>query len=902
MNDGEDIRPAEEIPAEAAPPTAEPVCDDSEENGTMAVHQKSTNGYFRAMIDKNFLEYASYVIGSRAIPDVDDGLKPVQRRIMWTLYQIYDNGRPTKTANVIGNAMHYHPHGDASIGDAIVVLANKGGCVEKIETDPKTRESKSFFYNIPYFIHKEGNFGNIISGSPAAAPRYTECALTRLAYETMFNNDITDFVPNYDGRKKEPTLLPAKIPALLMLGSDGIAVGMSTTVLPHNFNELIDAEIAELRGEEFHLFPDFQQGGVMDVREYDDGNGKITLRAKIDIEGRDLIIREIPATCDTKSLMASIKRAADKNKIRISTMDDFSTDHVEIRLTPTRGYDPEKTRQGLFMYTDCAVSISPKLIVLKEHRPVQMSVTEVLKRNVQKLLEYLRREFEIELDRLNEQRHAKTLAQLFFENRIYKRIEECKDQEEEYREVQEGLAPFRKQLLRDISNEDIDKLLALPVRRIARFDIEKNERELRDIAARIKEVKHHLANLVEFAIGYLSELKKKYGADFPRRTEIENFEQIDRKQAALNNIKIGWDRKNGYIGTAVKSDDVVVCNEFDRFVCTVKSGEYQVIALPPEKLYIGRMYDFRRYDDKGVFGIVYRDKKTGKFYGKRSSVGGYILEKKYRFCPEGCQLELLTPRADAIYRMLTVDGKGKEAEEELNLMELPLRSPKARGVLISGKTVSKLTHLRYLTEEEMTAFAAAEPAAAEETPPNDSAVQEEKNDGADNSDALQKQTETAVQAAAAPGQEKNITEEIAENTVASAGSGETAAAIKDNAAGETENAEDTAATEDNAAEETNTAENVSENSSAAAGESDAAESVKNTPATGEDAPQESIAGEEAETDAAEVAAGDESFELDSVQDNSARRKTSAAKPKKPASPTPPQDEENFGIVQPEFGF
>ena len=451
----------------------------------------------------------------------------------------------------------------------------------------------------------------------------------------------------------------------------------------------------------------------MDVREYDDGNGRIVLRAKIEIDGRDLVIREIPASCTTASLIASIEKAAEKNKIRVSSISDFTTDRVEIRVTPTRGYDPEKTLKGLYMYTDCSVSISPKLTVLCEHRPVQMSVTEVLKRNVRKLLGYRRREFEIELERLNESRHAKTLAQLFFENRIYKRIEECPDQESTYKEVFEGLAPFRDQLRRDVTKEDVDRLLSLPVRRIARFDIEKNQREIREIEARIKEVKRRLAHLVDDTIGYLADLKEKYGANFPRRTEIEQIGKIDRKSAALNNIKIGWDRRNGYVGTSVKSDDIVVCNEFDRFLCTTKKGVYRLIPLPPEKLFVDKLYDFRRYEEGVVFGVIYREKKSGKYYGKRSTIGGFILEKEYRWAPEGCQLELLTPRPDAIYTMTETDGRGRERNSELNLMELPLRSPKARGMLLTAKQ-SRFTHQRWLTPEELAVFAQTEEEAAED--------------------------------------------------------------------------------------------------------------------------------------------------------------------------------------------
>ena len=688
-------------------PAAENTDSTAADNEVSVVRKRGSNEYFRQMMDRNFLDYASYVIGSRAIPDVDDGLKPVQRRILWTLYQNYDNGRPTKTANIVGNTMHYHPHGDASIGDAIVVRANKGGCIERMEMDNDGVE-KLRHINTPYFIHKEGNFGNILTGSPAAATRYTECALSKLAYETMFNNDITNFVPNYDGRKKEPTQLPAKVPSLLMLGSDGIAVGMSTLILPHNFNELIDAEIAHLRGEEFEMYPDFQQGGIMDVREYNDGNGKITLRARIDIEGRELVIREIPATTTTASLMASIERAVEKNKIRIAagSLNDYTTDQVEIRLTPMRGYDPEKTREGLFMYTDCSVSISPKMTVICDRRPVQMSVSEVLKRNTAKLQEYLKREFEIEEGRLLEAKHAKTLAQLFFENRIYKRIEECRSQEEEYQEVYEGLAPFRDQLLRDVTNEDIDKLLALPVRRIARFDIEKNQQEIKAILDRLKEVRHHLKHLVEYTIGYLEDIKARYGKNFPRRTEIEQIEKIDRTRAALNNIKVFWDRKNGHVGTNIKSDDVIMCNEFDKLLCVKRSGSYKIYDIP-DKLHVDKLYDFRKYDAKQEFGIIYSEKKTGKFYGKRSTIDKFIKEKEYMLCPEGCRLELFTPRTDAVYDLEIEMKRGGNKHEELNLMTLPVRTPKARGFLITGNII-KITHSRYLDEDELAAFAAAE--------------------------------------------------------------------------------------------------------------------------------------------------------------------------------------------------
>ena len=627
----------------------------------------AVNQYFHSMVDRNFLEYASYVIKDRAIPDVDDGLKPVQRRILWAMHKV-DDGRTHKAAFVVGEVMgKYHPHGDASIKDALVVLANK-----------------------------EGNFGNIITGSAAAASRYIECGLAPLAREVLFNDDITELVDTYDGRHMEPVVLPVKIPSLLMLGADGIAVGMATKIMPHNFCELLEAQIAVLENRPFELYPDFLQGGLMDVSEYNDGNGKITLRAKIELDGRRLIIREIPASTTTESLIASIEKAAEKGKIKIASVNDYTAKEVEIEIVPMRGYDPQKALQALYMYTDCAVTISANLTVIRENRPAVMSVTGVIHRNTEKLLEYLQRELEIALNRQNELFHAKTLAQIFFENRIYKRIEECKSQEEEYAEVHAGLAPFRELVRRDITNDDIDKLLALPVRRISRFDIEKNQQELREIERKIAEIRHNLKNLTDYAKNYLTDLLNRYGANFPRRTEIEKLEKIDRKAAALSNIKVGWDRKNCYIGTQVKSEDSVMVSEFDQLLCVQRSGRYKIINIP-DKIFIDRLYEFRKQDSELDFGVIYKDQKSGKFYGKRSIISKFITDREYMLCPEKCRLELLTPRADAIYQ-LKFDGR--KPPVEINLMELPQRSPKARGILI-GNNISKITFVRYLTEEEL---------------------------------------------------------------------------------------------------------------------------------------------------------------------------------------------------------
>lgn len=842
----------------------------------------AVNQYFHSMVDRNFLEYASYVIKDRAIPDVDDGLKPVQRRILWAMHKV-DDGRTHKAAFVVGEVMgKYHPHGDASIKDALVVLANK-----------------------EYFIEKQGNFGNIITGSAAAASRYIECGLAPLAREVLFNDDITELVDTYDGRHMEPVVLPVKIPSLLMLGADGIAVGMATKIMPHNFCELLEAQIAVLENRPFELYPDFLQGGLMDVSEYNDGNGKITLRAKIELDGRRLIIREIPASTTTESLIASIEKAAEKGKIKIASVNDYTAKEVEIEIVPMRGYDPQKALQALYMYTDCAVTISANLTVIRENRPAVMSVTGVIHRNTEKLLEYLQRELEIALNRQNELFHAKTLAQIFFENRIYKRIEECKSQEEEYAEVHAGLAPFRELVRRDITNDDIDKLLALPVRRISRFDIEKNQQELREIERKIAEIRHNLKNLTDYAKNYLTDLLNRYGANFPRRTEIEKLEKIDRKAAALSNIKVGWDRKNCYIGTQVKSEDSVMVSEFDQLLCVQRSGRYKIINIP-DKIFIDRLYEFRKQDSELDFGVIYKDQKSGKFYGKRSIISKFITDREYMLCPEKCRLELLTPRADAIYQ-LKFDGR--KPPVEINLMELPQRSPKARGILI-GNNISKITFVRYLTEEELEEL--KKRAATEEI--NDS----DDESGTDGT-ATQEIDDTVAETSEDGGEEQ--TQEM-ENSAAESPDRDDAdsAEIPD-----AEAAADAEASEDS---------KVPETSEPAPEETDAAEPVPAVPETSDPVPDETDAAdavpETTEPEPAENRAEGEGNELISEpgslldapapEPEKRRRVRRTAKFGK-GETTPPasagnaeseekssagkdddHDDNDFGIIQPEFGF
>ena len=693
----------EEQPAPESFDSSEPE-DDSE----VAQAQKGTNSRLRAMMDTNFIEYASYVIKDRAIPDVDDGLKPVQRRILWAMHR-GDDGTFRKAANIIGDTMKFHPHGDASIGDALVVLANK-----------------------ELFIEKQGNFGSIITGHPAAAPRYIEARLSPLGREIVFNDSITKVVDSYDGRDVEPVSFPVKIPSLLLMGADGIAVGTNTRIMPHNFNELLNAQIAILQDRDFEIYPDFLQGGIMDASKYEDGNGKITVRAKIDIDGRNLIIREIPPFTNTEKLMESIERAVSKGKIKIATIHDLTAKEVCIEIVPQRGYDPMRALQALYSYTDCSMTVTLNLMVIKENRPVRMSVHDVLKRNTEKLLEYLRTELLNEIGKLLEKLLSRTLAQIFVEERIYKRIETCKTNEAILKEVRNGLEKFRSEwspiveLLREnmenrgyaeddkdairkmdqlskgiIPDEDIETLLAIPIRRISLFDIEKNKKEMQEIQTQLDLDNKHLKRLKNYAVKYLQALLDKYGEAFPRRTqiELEGFEKIDKEKIALNNIRVYWDRKACYVGTSVKSEDVVVCNEFDHLLCVERKGNYKIIDIP-EKIFIDRLYEFRKYDKTTEFGIVYSDTKTGKVYYKRSVIGQFIKDKEYRICPEHCRLELITPRPNALYECRIDTPIRARQLQTINLMNAPQRSPKAGGALLFPRKLLKITFIKYLDGTE----------------------------------------------------------------------------------------------------------------------------------------------------------------------------------------------------------
>lgn len=642
------------------------------ESVEVATHEQGQSD-IRGMFDRHFLEYASYVIKDRAIPDIDDGLKPVQRRILHSLNRM-DDGKFHKVANVIGHTMQFHPHGDSSIGSALVNLANKN-----------------------FLIDRQGNFGNIMTGDVASAARYIECRLTPMAREVLFNKELTEFVDSYDGRNREPVTLPCKLPLLLMQGAEGIAVGMATKIMPHNFCELINAQISIIKGEPFQLFPDFQQGGIMDVSDYQDGNGKLKIRAKIEKSkesSKVLVIREIPPTTTTESVIHSIEEANRKNKIKISAIHDYTAENVEIEVILQRGVNQDKAMMALFAYTDCEVSISPNLMLIKNNRPVCMSVTEVLKHNTERLVDLLKRELELELGKLEDMFHAKTLEQIFIEKRIYKEIEECTSYEEVIEAVESGLKPYRELLKRDVTKEDIERLLEIRIKRISRFDINKNRKEIADIVDRIDEVVGNLCNLRKYTITFLKNMLQKYGANYGRRTVMDRFEQFDLRKVALKNVKVGYDRGNGMLGTAVKSDDTLACTEFDRLIIfSKKDGECKVIPIP-DKLYIGKGNEVFKADKTQIYSMIYRDKKNDTVYAKRFRAAQYIMEKAYNTVPKGCRIDRIYLNAGVVVRCEFEPAKRQQVTFcDIVFDDITMRSLTARGFKVTDKKVNKYTLL-----------------------------------------------------------------------------------------------------------------------------------------------------------------------------------------------------------------
>ena len=627
------------------------------------------------LMASNFIEYASYVVKERAIPHINDGLKPVQRRILHSLYEM-DDGRYHKVANVIGHTMQYHPHGDASINSALVVLANK-----------------------EYFIDKQGNFGNIVTGDAASAARYIECRLTQLARDVLFNPEITEYEDSYDGRNSEPVTLPAKTPVLLMLGAEGIAVGMSTRILPHNFNELLQAQIAILQGESYEVYPDFLTGGLADVSDYRDGLGKIKVRARIEVpDKKTLIIRELPAGSTTESLISSIEDAVRHNKIKISSIKDYTAEEVEIQIKLPRGVYAQETLKQLYAYTDCEYTISSQTLIIRDNRPVQLRISEIIQHYTDQLVEYLKQELNLDLHKHKERVHQKTLTRIFIENRIYKSIEDCETYESIMQTVTEGLEPFKHELQREVSTEDIEKLLQLHIRRISQFDIERNKQDIEKLQEKIKEIQHNLDNLTQFAIDFLQNLLDKHGEYYPRRTEITELGAVDAREVALKNIKVGHDRQRGFVGSEVKNsnkgEDYLVCTEYDRLVLLGNDGRYRVVGVP-KKRYVGPTKYVLKADKNQVYAMIYRDRKTGKYYAKRFRIDRYILDREYRAAPDNAFIERLYPDPTTLVRCEFKPGKRQKHQSiDVDFTKYPLRSASARGFKIAEKPIQKFTRIQ----------------------------------------------------------------------------------------------------------------------------------------------------------------------------------------------------------------
>ena len=619
------------------------------------------------MVNDNFLQYASYVIRDRAIPQLEDGLKPVQRRILHALYE-KDDGRFNKVANIVGHAMQYHPHGDASIEEALVNLVNKS-----------------------YLIEGQGNFGNIYTGDPPAASRYIECRLTELARQEIFNPKLTADTPSYDGRNREPLILPSKLPLLLMLGSEGIAVGLSTRILPHNFVELLKAQVAILQEKRFKLVPDFPQGGLMDATEYDRGNGKIKLRAKI--EKRDinkLVIREIPFSTTTESVIASIEEAVRKRRIKIRSLSDFTAAQVEILVTLSPGEDPDKAIAALYHFTQCEVTIHSNIVVIRGERPVQMDVEEVIRFNTDQLLSLLKQELELRRTELQDDLHWKSLIQLFIENRLYKRIEECETYEAVQQAVLKGLQPFRPQLTRDLTMKDVEMLLSLQIKRISKFDLKNNEDEKLKINQELKEVERRLKRLTNYAIEYLQRLIEKYSKQYKRKTQFTTAEEIDVRELTANELAIAYDSERGFLGYQVKAEPAFRCSPLDRLLLVWDTGRYQMIA-PPDKLFVDQnLTYFGIFDREKIFTIVYSTPK-GTFI-KRFAFGGAIMNRDYNCAQDNAKLKLFTDRAVSEIRLKYRHTKGaRTAEQIFPARDFSIRGPKTRGNQVTKRTVTSVT-------------------------------------------------------------------------------------------------------------------------------------------------------------------------------------------------------------------
>jgi len=628
--------------------------------------------FLEPLMRQNFIEYASYVIVDRAIPDVRDGCKPVQRRILHTLFKM-DDGKFMKVANIVGESMKLHPHGDVSIGDALVVLANK-----------------------EYFIERQGNFGNILTGDSAAAARYIEARLTPLAKDTLFNPALTKMLPSYDGRNEEPEALPTKLPVILLLGTEGIAVGMATTILSHNFGELLRAQIAILKGEKFKVYPDFQQGGLMDVSDYADGNGKVKLRARIESLGdKKVVIRQIPFGTTTESIMASIETAVSKGKVKISEISDRTGASVEIELSLSRGVYAEEVIPQLYAYTDCEVSVSSNIVVIRDRKPAEMTVSEILRHCTDNLVAVIKAELEYEIGQLEDKQHYLTLEQIFIENRVYKKIESQTTEDGVIKAVYAGMKAFEASFVRPMTDEDVNRLLDIRIKRISQYDINKNRKDLEEVMANIKKAKTKLKNLNATTIAWVEGVLKKYEKDFPRRTQIKTFIAVDKKAVANANVKVGYDASTGFFGTAVKGvEKEFKVTEYDKFLVLFANGVYKIVAPADKILLEGKVLHLDVFDpEKGIkFTMVYRDKEKNA-YGKHVEIKSFIKDKEYELIKDRAgKVEYFGGPAGVVHMQVPPEGRQKNPKEvTFNLQDIEPCGIAARGTRLTEKPVLKIS-------------------------------------------------------------------------------------------------------------------------------------------------------------------------------------------------------------------
>ncbi|TAJ14028.1 DNA gyrase/topoisomerase IV subunit A [Marinilabiliaceae bacterium JC017] len=626
-----------------------------------------------------FLDYASYVILERAVPHVNDGLKPVQRRILHAMRRM-DDGRYNKVANIIGFTMQYHPHGDASIGDALVQLGQKN-----------------------LLIDTQGNWGNIYTGDSAAAPRYIEARLTKFAQEVVFNPKTTIWKQTYDGRNQEPVTLPVKFPLLLAQGVEGIAVGLASKILPHNFVELIDASIAYLNDQPFELYPDFPTGGMMDASRYNDGlrGGAVKVRARITKQdSKTLIITDLPYGKNTTSLIESIIKANDKGKIKIKKIDDNTAQDVEILVYLPNGASPDKTIDALYAFTDCEVSISPNSCVIKDNKPHFKGVSQMLRENTDHTVHLLTRELEIRMQELENSWHMSSLERIFIENRIYLRIEDCETWEAIIKTIDHGLDPFKNILRREVTRDDIIKLTEIKIKRISKFDAKKADEYINTLEEEMEQVTYHLENIIPYSINYFKRIKKLFAKNHPRKTEIRSFENIEATKVVVKNEKLYFNREDGFVGTSLKKDEYICdCSDLDDIIIFYKNGKY-IITKVTDKAFVGKniihLAIFKKNDKRTIYNAIYRDGKSTYTYVKRFAVTGITRDKEYNVTKgtPGSTLLYFSANPNGEAEVLKVLLKPKPRIRNLvydyNMAEQTIKGRSAMGNILNKNDVHKI--------------------------------------------------------------------------------------------------------------------------------------------------------------------------------------------------------------------